>query len=64
MLKQKLNGKANGVHLNGKSLNGHGANGYGANGYGPSAAGKILAAKPGISARSRPKQDRESRAPA
>jgi hypothetical protein len=63
-LKQKLNGKANGVHLNGKSLNGDGANGHGSNGHGPSAAGKILAAKPGISVRSRPKQDRESRAPA
>jgi uncharacterized protein len=58
-LKQKLNGKANGVQLNGKALNGHGTNGHGA-----SAADKLLAAKPGISVTSRPKQGRESRASA
>ena len=50
--KQKLNGKANGARLNGHALNGH------------SAAGKILSAKSGISARSKPMQAREGRASA
>jgi uncharacterized protein len=64
--KQKLNGKTNGVHLNGNSLAGHGTNGYstngnGTNGHGASAADKLLAAKPGLSVTTRPKQGRESR---
>jgi hypothetical protein len=65
-LKQKLNGKANGVQLNGKALNGNGTNGHsandhGTNGHAASAADNLLAAKPGISVTSRPKQGRESR---
>jgi hypothetical protein len=50
--RQKLNGKANGAKLNGHSLNGHGS------------AGRILTARSGISARPKPRQDRETRASA
>jgi hypothetical protein len=56
--KQKLNGKANGVKLNGKHLNGHAAklNGHGAK----PPAGKMLAAKSGISLRPRERERRAS----
>jgi uncharacterized protein len=54
--KHQLNGaKANGVTLNGKHFNGHG---------GKSTAGKIIAAKSGISARPKGKQRGENRASA
>ena len=56
---QKLNGKANGVHLNGKSLNGKSLNGHGAQ----PAAGKILAGKPGISVKAKGRRKSEGAAP-
>jgi hypothetical protein len=56
---KKLNGKANGVHLNGKSLNGKSLNGHGAK----PAARKVLAVKPGISARAKGRQEAEISAP-
>ena len=56
---KKLNGTANGVHLNGKSLNGKSLNGHGAK-----SAGKILAGKPGISSvKARGRRKREVTAP-
>jgi hypothetical protein len=53
--KEKLNGKSNGVKLNGKHFNGHGVK---------SSASKAAAAKSGIFARPKGKQDREVRASA
>jgi uncharacterized protein len=52
---KRLNGKSNGVKLNGKHLNGHG---------GISAAGRMIVAKPGISARPRGKPGSEASASA
>jgi uncharacterized protein len=50
---QKLNGKANGAKLNGKHMNGHG---------GKSAAGKLIAAKSGISIGPKGRPGRQGRA--
>jgi hypothetical protein len=56
---KKLNGGANGVHLNGKSLNGKSLNGHGAR----PAAGKILAGKPGIPVKAKSGRKPEITAP-
>jgi hypothetical protein len=54
-LKKEMNGNANGAKLNGRHLNGHGAT---------SALGSGISVKPGISAKSRHRPDREHQATA
>ena len=61
-LKKAINGHASGTKLNGKHLNGNHLNGKHLNGHGGRI--KMIAAKSGISAKTRTKQGAESRASA